>query len=335
MTPKTLPKLDLNVTNLCNLRCVHCCFKSGDCNLGEMSIKQIEKLLADFVALGGTRIDVTGGEPMMRRDILEIVEMAISQFKLRTELVTNSLLINEGVLRRLASLGLPEMAVSIDGSTAEKHSQIRGTKPDDFEKIKFHLRKAADLGIKTKVNTVVFATNLTDLPAITELAIELGAREHGFYYFSPIGRGNNRSDLVADPLAWLETIRTKLMRFRPDIKLSLETPLIESDRAEKLDVSCYLANPWHLQILPDGNVYPCAIMAAYGRPLGSLITKRLPKIWLADELHDGSFYRSEAKPLFERFQSCVCYSAIPALIKSGRFTPVCLCRKFKLEEIAS
>ena len=334
MKPKALPKLELNVTNDCNLRCVHCCFKSGEKCFEEMSLKQIEQLLADFVTLGGTRIDVTGGEPFMRRDILEIIEMAIGKFKLRTELVTNSLLLNEGIIRRLHTLNLPEMAVSIDGSTAEKHAQIRGTKPGDFEKIKFHLRKAAELGIKTKVNTVVFASNLADLPAITELAIELGAREHGFYYFSPIGRGNSRSDLVTNPLKWLETIRKKLIRFQDNIKLSLETPIIESDCADKLDVSCYLANPWHLQILPDGNVYPCAIMAAYGRPLGSLITKRLAKIWLADELHDGSFYRAEAAPLFEKFKSCVCYEAMPALVESGQFTPVCLCRKFKIKELS-
>jgi len=332
MNPKSLPKLDLNVTNDCNLRCVHCCFKSGGKTMGEMSLKQFEKLFTDFVALGGTRIDVTGGEPFMRRDILEIIEMAI-RFKLRTELVTNSLLLNEGILRRLSTLGLPEMAVSIDGSTAEKHAQIRGTNSEDFKKIKRHLKIAADLGIKTKVNTVVFSTNLSDLSAITELAIELGAREHGFYYFSPIGRGDTRSDLVADPLDWLKMIREQLVHFRADIKLSLETPILESDLAAKCDVSCYLSNPWHLQILPDGNVYPCAIMAAYGRPLGSLVTKRLAKIWLADELHDGTLYREEATPLFEKFKSCVCYQAMPALVESGKFVPVCLCRKFKIDEV--
>ena len=334
MTPKALPKLDLNVTNDCNLRCVHCCFKSGGRATGEMSLKQFEQLFTDFVALGGTRIDVTGGEPLMRRDILEIVEMAIQQFKLRTELVTNSLLLNDGILRRLRALGLMEMAVSVDGSTAEKHGQIRHTNKEDFAKIKHHLKLAADFGIKTKVNTVVFSTNLADLPVITELAIELGAREHGFYYFSPIGRGEARTDLVADPLAWLETIREKLAPFRGDIKLSLETPIIESSRADKLDVSCYLANPWHLQILPDGHVYPCAIMAAYGRTLGSLVNKRLAQIWLADELHDETLYHSEAVPLFKKFKSCVCYSAVPALVESGRFVPVCLCRKFKIEEVA-
>lgn len=334
MIPKALPKLDLNVTNLCNLRCVHCCFKSGEKCYEEMSLEQIRRLLIDFKKLGGTRIDVTGGEPFMRRDILDILELAVQELGLRVELVTNSLLLNEGILRRLASLGLPEMAVSIDGSTAERHAQIRGTNREDFAKIKFHLRKATDLGIKTKVNTVVFATNLTDLPAITELAIELGAREHGFYYFSPIGRGDTRTDLVADPLAWLETIHTRLAQFQSDIKLSLETPIIESDRASKLDVSCYLANPWHLQVLPDGNVYPCAIMAAYGRTLGSLITKRLAQIWLDEELHDQTLYRSEAVPLFQKFKSCVCYEAVPALVESGRFTPVCLCRKFKMDEVA-
>jgi len=332
MKPKALPKLDLNVTNDCHLRCVHCCFKSGGRTMGEMSLKQFERLFTDFVALGGTRIDVTGGEPFMRRDILEIIEMAI-RFKLRTELVTNSLLLNEGILRRLSTLGLPEMAVSLDGSTAERHAQIRGTNSEDFAKIKLHLKKAVNLGIKTKVNTVVFSTNLADLPAITELAIELGAREHGFYYFSPIGRGDTRSDLVADPLAWLETIRNRLAQFNSDIKLSLETPIIETALASKLDVSCYLANPWHLQILPDGNVYPCAIMAARGRTIGSLTGKRLKQIWLADELHDGTLYCNEAAPLFQKFNSCVCYESVPRLIASGQFTPVCLCRKFKIEEI--
>lgn len=331
---RNLPKLDVNVTNNCNLRCRHCCFQSGERDLGEMSYEKIEEMLREFVKLGGQRIDITGGEPLRRKDLNAILTLAIPVLGLRTELVTNSLLAHDSRLVSFKNFGLNEIAVSLDGSTAERHAVTRGTNQKQFDRVLYKIKKSAELGIKTKVNTVVFAHNLSDLENITRLAISLGAREHGFYFFSPIGRGNGNGLDVASPLDWLEIIRTRLVKHSGQIKISLEVPLLETEIASRIETRCYLEDPWHLQILPDGNVYPCAIMAAYGKSLGNLHEKTLSEIWRSERLWDGGYYNEHVLPLFKKQGSCVEYPAFEDLLKSEKYRPVCLCRKFKPEEVA-
>lgn len=331
---RALPKLDVNITNDCNLRCSHCCFRSGEVDLGRLSLVNLAKLFSDFKFLGGKRIDITGGEPLMHPEIDFILEYAIEHFGFRTELVTNSLLLTDERLEHFGAIGLSEIAISLDGSTHETHARIRGISQKAFGRVLTNIGKAAKLGIKTKVNTVVFASNFHDLADITRLAIDLGAREHGFYFFSPIGRGSNDWENVANPLDWLKLIRDRLTALTDKIKISLEVPILEGDLAEKLETRCYLEDPWHLQILPDGNVYPCAIMAAYNRPLGNLGAVRLRRTWGSEALWNGKYYSQNVAPLVRNFAGCVDYPAFSRLVRSGEYRFVCLCRKFSPQEVA-
>lgn len=56
-----LPKLDLNITNRCNFRCIHCAFDSGKKQIKEFSTQKIKQILKDTKKLGGKKIDITGG----------------------------------------------------------------------------------------------------------------------------------------------------------------------------------------------------------------------------------------------------------------------------------
>lgn len=180
---------------------------------------------------------------------------------------------------------------------------------------------------------MVFKSNLSDLANITKLAIELGAKEHGFYFFSPIGRGANSSQEVADPLKWLGVIRKDLVKFKDQIKLSPEVPLIESDLVKNMDTKCFLQNPWHLQVLPNGNVYPCAIMAAYDLPLGNLYEKNLRDIWENEDLWNEGYYKKNVEPLMKKYSSCVAYTNFPHLVESGKYRFICLCKKLGVSEV--
>lgn len=102
----------------------------------------------------------------------------------------------------------------------------------------------------------------------------------------------------------------------------------------KLETRCYLENPWHLQILPDGNVYPCAIMAAYNKPLGHLGALGLRRIWESEALWSGEYYSRNVAPLIKSFAGCVEYPAFSHLVRSGEYKFVCLCRKFSPREVA-
>jgi mycofactocin biosynthetic radical S-adenosylmethionine protein MftC len=324
-------KLDFNVTNRCNFRCRHCCFRSGEVNLTELPFPMIQSILAEFKELGGKRIDITGGEATMRKDCFQIVALC-KQLGFKTELVTNGSLLNEEKLLRYKEIGLDGIAISLDGSQYKFYKQIRPVSEKTYKKILHNIELAAKYGFYTKVNTVVFDSNLHDLIAITRLAVALGAREQGYYYFSPIGRGDCFTANIADPLKWIQVIRQLLIEFYNKIEISMETPIIEADFARKIDTHCYMERPWHLQILPDGNVFPCAIMCAHQKPLANLHQQSLRQIW-GNEKQLQDYFAQQTQPLFEAWRGCVDYPKMRSLIAGGKYSFVCLCKKFTLREL--
>lgn len=324
-------KLDLNITNKCNnFRCHHCCFDSGVLNMREMTLCSYQMLLNEFKELGGQRIDITGGEPLTRGDVFSIIAHA-KHLGLKIELVTNGALLTYHKLKRLAQLGVNDIAISLDGFNYETYSRIRPVSEEIFKKVIDNIKLAVKFGFRVKINTVVFQSNLYELEKICDLAINLGVIEHGFYYFSPIGRGKreNRFD-IADPLAWLKIIRENLSDKSDKIKISLEAPILESSLIQ--ESGCFIEHPWHLQILPDGNVYPCAIMCAHQKPLGNLYRQTLGEIW-EDKQSFTDYYLREVQPLFCAHGGCVDYSFLNDAINGGEMKFACLCRKFKPEEI--
>lgn len=331
---RDLVKLDFNITNKCNYRCIHCCFRSGECLLKDRPYEKEEQILREFVAIGGKRIDITGGEPLMRPETPKIIQLCKS-LGIKTELVTNASLLTEKKLQDFKAMGLDGIAVSVDGSTAEIYNRIRRRNKKTYNLVLKNIKRSAELGFYTKVNTVVFASNLSDLPEISKLAIDLGAKEHGFYFFSPIGRGYSSSTQVANPPRWLKVIREKIWKLKDEIKFSIETPIIEEKlaRERKLKIDCFMKEPWHLQILPQGNVYPCAIMAAYNIPVGNVFEKTLTEIWNGRELQSKAYYLKNIAPLMARYAGCVDYPTFSHFVRSGKYKFVCLCTKLDIEEI--
>ena len=325
---RTLPKLDLNVTNRCNFRCKHCAFDSGIIKMSELSLKELEKILKETKQLGGKRVDITGGEPLVRKDLEKIIRLC-KKYKYKTELVTNASLLTLDKLKKFKKLGLQGIAISLDGSNSETYNQIRCKNKQTFSKVIKNIKLAKKLSFYTKINTVVFQSNLLDLPNIAELCIKLKVDELGLYYFTPVGRGNRTKQLAVEPIAWLRFIRKKLKPFENKIKISLEFPLIKKQYYNK-NLGC-IANTEqsHLQILPDGNVYPCAILASYNKPVANLKEKSVKQIWKNKKLWKN--YWKQASSSFCG-DSCVNFNAFN--VKDYQdYGFVCPIRKFNLEDI--
>ena len=333
MENRKLPKLDLNITNRCNFRCRHCAFDSGITSMNEMSLGELEKILRETKELGGEKIDITGGEALVREDVGEIIGLGKS-LGYRMELVTNGYLLNSERLKRLRELKVEGIAISLDGSTAEKYNLIRRKDKVTFDKVTNTIQEVQRSGFYTKINTTVFSSNLEDLGRIVELAQNLGADELGFYYFTPIGRGSRNSELVADPLKWLNFIRTELPRYNNGkMKISLEVPLIETEKW-KPDYGCLAQREQsHLQVLPDGKAYPCAILASYGKLLGDLRECSVKDIW-KNELRWENYWRETIFPYFTKWGGCVDLGEYNLDERSKKdYASVCPLRKFELEEV--
>ncbi|MDP2926247.1 MAG: radical SAM protein [Nanoarchaeota archaeon] len=331
---RKLPKLDLNVTNRCNFKCAHCAFDSGIIKMPELTLGELKKILSDTKKLRGERFDITGGEPLVRNDIEQIIKIG-KNLGYKIELVTNGYLLGKKKLKRFKSLGLDAIAISLDGSNPEIYNKIRNRNDKTFHKVINNIKLSKKYGFKTKVNTVVFSSNLEDIPNIIKLCLSIGVDEYGIYYFTPIGRGNRSNELAVEPIKWLNFIRTKLKPYENSpVKISLELPIIEREYWNK-NLGC-IANceKSHLQILPNGNTYPCAILASYQKPVANLHDCSIGDIWKNQELWKK--YWKNLNQLFKRLGGyCVDFQHAFNMknydLKKYRF--VCPLRKFNLKNI--
>ena len=297
-----LPKLDLNVTNRCNYRCAHCAFDSGELAMREFPIEKIRQILEDTRKLGGQKFDITGGEPLVRPDIEDII-MIGKELGYKIELITNGSLLTPEIVGRFRQKGLDSMAISIDGSTYEVYSRIRLVDEQKYQKVIHAVDMVLGAGIPLKINTVAFEENYQDIPNITQWCIGKGVVEHGIYYFTPVGRGRRTGLKSVEPVKWLDFVRENLAALGKQLKISVEFPFVRPDMLEGLETRCIAeSQQYHLQILPDGNVYPCAIMASYHMPIANLNECSVADIWKNKELWDK--YWQDTQKVFQACDGC-------------------------------
>jgi pyrroloquinoline quinone biosynthesis protein E len=297
--------------------------------MSEMSLEKILEVLHQTRELGGSKVDITGGEPTLRDDYLKIIKGA-KEMGYQVELVTNSLRLDHSTLKTLHSLDLDSLAVSLDGYTWQTHGLIRNTSSEEFEKVVRNISDAVNLGIKTKINTLACQENMEEIPRIIQLGEEKGVKEVGLYYFTPVGRGAHQNLHSVEPLTWLRFVRERLDR-EYTLKVSLEIPLIEKELYSPKMGCIWDVDPFHLQILPEGKTYPCAIMASYHLPIGNLYHQNISEIWKDESV--WSRYHSQLEGHFNRNKGgCVAFRDFDLKDYPG-YSFVCPLRKYSPQEV--
>src|SRR5689334_12111887 len=124
-------RFHLNVTERCNIRCVHCYWEEYGAHK-DPSIETIDRILLQFKALGKAYgeqgrhvLTIGGGEPTIRKDLPEIIRLAVRR-RFRVRLVTNAVNMTEEMARTLRKAGLRIVQVSLDGACEATHDSVRG-----------------------------------------------------------------------------------------------------------------------------------------------------------------------------------------------------------------
>lgn len=202
----------LNLTNGCNLACLHCHASSGPKLDGELSTRELKHVLDQLHGLGVMNLAIAGGEPFVRRDVLEVLEYACALPGWRVAVITNGMFFSNS--DRVAELAVrcPGLIVnvSVDGSTPEHFGVLRrqARRPDADPTPMFTTVTAAvtDLvaaGVTTGVNFTLTARSLPDcLPTYRLATQELGASALVAIKFFPGGYGKPIADLLEIP--WRE-----------------------------------------------------------------------------------------------------------------------------------
>lgn len=231
--------VDFNLTNGCNLSCSHCHSSSGTKLKKELSLKKILMIIDELHSLGVLSIAFAGGEPFIRRDIIDILSYACSLSGWSVSVITNGLFFDySNMLEKLVSFA-PDIKIniSLDGSTHQNFSILRrqANSPNRnsnllFDKIVDGIRAVVKSGLQNSINFTLTRPTLSDILQTYQLGIEeLGAGGMVAIKFFPGGYGQKHLDLLEIPYSiwnkeFVKLTKLKLLGKIPKMQISIPAP---------------------------------------------------------------------------------------------------------------
>lgn len=193
-------------TRACNLVCKHCRADAQiDPDPEELTTAEVKTMIDQIAAFSKPIFIISGGEPLMRKDIFEIADYA-NQQGLRVAMSPNGTLIDPQNIQKMKGAGIKRISVSLDGSCAQKHDAIRGVR-GAFDDAVRGMKYCLDAKLPFQINTTVMRENRDDLKATLAKVIELGAVAWHVFMLVPTGRGRFDDEITPqeyeDILNWV------------------------------------------------------------------------------------------------------------------------------------
>lgn len=188
------------VTRACDLACKHCRAEAAPLPHPEQLSHEEGIALIDQIADFGQPsplVVMTGGDPMKRADLPELVSYAVSKHLAVALSPSATPLLTAEALAMLKNAGLKVISLSLDGASAATHDTFRGVQ-GVFDRTLKLWQAALALGLKVQINTTVSRTNLTDLPRIAHLIRLYGAMTWSVFFLVPTGRGSVLEPITAE-----------------------------------------------------------------------------------------------------------------------------------------
>ncbi|MEK6590445.1 MAG: radical SAM protein [Nitrospinota bacterium] len=276
-----------NITKRCNLRCAHCyldaSYLTGDLT-DELSTEECFRLVDQMAEVNPKAVLImTGGEPLLRKDIFEISRYA-SEKGFLTVLGTNGIPITADIALKIKENGIKGVGVSIDSLQAEVHDSFRGIKGAWNNTIK-GIEEIKRVGLEFQIQTTVTKGNYDEIPSIVEFAYKTGARVFNLFFLVCTGRGEKMTDISAeqyeDMLSYIYEIHDnfKGMMIRPKCAPHFKRIAYKSDPRSPL-LNGYIggcrAGTNYCRITPEGKVTPCPYMPV---EVGNIREKSFSDIW--------------------------------------------------------
>jgi len=287
------------VTSACNLNCKHCHASGGKPTMDELTTKEGRDLIKQIAAINEFRMLVlSGGEPLVRPDIFELISYAVG-LGLEVSIATNATLITPEVASKLREAGAVNIAIGLDGATEKTHDMIRST-PGCFKQTINGIKATKDAGLGLQINITMMKHNYYEIPALLDMANELGADIVLLYNLVPEGRGmEDEIELSRDQFSDIINFISKKQR-------SI-VPIVEPTCSPQY--WAYLVNKFHdngnahnghrpgrlatlafkgcaagngmCYVKPDGEVWPCPFVPVSG---GNIRQTALREIWESSEV---------------------------------------------------
>lgn len=278
------------MTTACNLKCVHCHTAGGAPGSDELTTEEAKNLLGELSHIRNFRMMAfTGGEPLMRSDLYELLAYSRS-LGFNNTIATNATLIDDRVARRLRDHGVVIAAVSLDGISAKTHDMVRGL-PGSFDSAVAGMRALSRAGILLHINITAMEYNVDQMNPLMGLVDELDTGILLIYQLVPVGRGRAIQDAALGKEAneWLTRFMARAQSSTNAIMEPVAGPqywsfLLKRARiasgiglniAEKVFHGCS-AGRGFIYIKPDGAVWPCPFIEV---SCGNVRERRFRDIW--------------------------------------------------------
>lgn len=291
-TPK---KMDIAITNRCNLRCRYCYhFESAGDVEGDLPPAEWIRFFEELNRCAVTEVTLAGGEPFIRADLREIIE-GIVRNRMRFAILSNGTLITDEIAAFIASTGRCNyVQVSIDGSVPETHDSMRGK--GSFAKAVEGLMTLRQHGIRTAVRVTIHRKNVNDLTGIAKLLLEdLRLSSFGTNSAGAMGLCRKNAEMVQLTTEERTIAMESLLRLSKKYSGRIQAmagPLAEArgwlemekarhegresmpNRGFLTGCGCYKQ---HLAVRADGVITPCTMLSQI--VLGRINRDDLGEIW--------------------------------------------------------
>lgn len=259
--------IDISIISSCNLKCKHCYLgdlKNANIKLG---IDKIKEILIDAHELGAYHLTLTGGEPTLHPNFLEILDFA-DNLGFMTTIFTNATLVTENLASQIAKHNIEGVQVSLEG-LKDHHDYIRGV--GTFDKTVSGIKSLVNSGISVTVNTQLTERVLDTLGEYVSFLDSIGVSK--LLLTIPASVGDARKNDIYFPDYRLEDLKKIWKLDNPD---ALK---IEPDDKPKKTCNALVGQ---LAINFDGTVYPCHYFRSlHHYSLGNVYVERLTEIYLS------------------------------------------------------
>ncbi len=186
------------ITRACALACLHCRAEAQPRrDPRELTTAEAMGVVDQIRDLGDPILVVTGGDPLMRRDVFHLLAYAVDK-GLRTSLTPSATaLVSPKNLARVRDAGVRRIAISLDGPTAEVHDRLRGF-GGSFQRTLEIMRDVGEAGLTLQINTTVSHCSLPVLEQVPELVAKADAVQWSVFFLVPTGRGKAEEMISAE-----------------------------------------------------------------------------------------------------------------------------------------
>lgn len=290
MTPfgshkRELPVLsEIALTYGCNNNCIFC-YASSPERVDEkppMTTEQVKKIL-DIIWTKAKvpTVSFTGGEPTLRKDLVELVKYAVS-IGLRTNLISNGIVCGTtNLAQMLKEAGLSSAQISLESAIPEVHDRIVGHKGAFLKTIE-GFRRLKALGIHTHINTTICKDNIDSVHTLPKFAKdELGLEYQSMNMVIRTGHACDHPDEIGYTEVAKALPRIHKESVKAGIKLVWYSPMpycIINTVAMGIGTTTCAAADGLLSVAPDGSVLPCS---SFSNGFGNLLTQDFDQVWFS------------------------------------------------------